>query len=46
MLPSKIESLVRRYTGASSSQYTQTDFYDDLNMVKDEFWNKIVAQKS
>lgn len=43
MIPTKIESLVRRYTWVNTSQYSQAEFLEDLNMVKDIFWNKIVA---
>lgn len=45
MLPTKIESITRRFTGATTGQYSPEEFYEDLNMIKDEFWNKIVASK-
>lgn len=43
MIPSKIYTLVKRYAWVTTANYSETDFLDDINMVKNEIWNKIVA---
>lgn len=42
MLITTMYSQVVRFTWAS--EYSQDDFLEDVNMVKDEFWSKIVAR--
>ena len=39
-----LESQLRRITWVSTSQYTQAEFLEDINVVKDEFWSWIVAR--
>lgn len=38
-----IISLVRRYAWVTTSQYPDTDFLQDINMIKDEYWTLKVA---
>lgn len=44
MTPATIESQLRRMTWVSTSQYTEAEFLEDINVVKDEFWSGIVAR--